>query len=348
MKRLAQRSYRLAQVLVCAMVLTALAAGTATAQRQLKMPVVTGPGTALWKAANEFAERVNARTGGELRIRVFAPGTLVGPTETFEALGKGIIDLSFTTGEYWAGKAAPFAFVTYLPGGFDSPLLYDFWLYERGGIELVRELYAKYNIHLLSLPYYPAEFLLTSKPIASLSDLKGKKLVFSGAMQQKMFTALGAATVAMPTGERVPSIERGVIDGGDFGVPNMALALGAQRVAKHLLRPSLHQPASALELSMNLGLWKSLPDNLKGVLETEAYAAAWSCYRSNVDMDIIALQKMREAGVQEHHLSDADVREARKIAIQTWREMAKGDETAQKLLDSQIAVMKEFGLFREE
>lgn len=275
---------------------------------------------------------------------MYPPGALVGATETLEATGKGVIDMAFSTGEYWAGKDPAFAFVTYLPGGFDNPVQHDLWLYNRGGIELVRELYAKYNVYLLSLPYYPTEYLMTRVPIKSMADLKGKKFVFSGSMQHTLFNKLGASTVFMPTGERISALERGVIDGGDLGVPSTTVAIGADRVAKYLLRPSLHQPSSALELVINMNLWKSLPDNLKTILEREAYDLAWRCYRESLDLDLAALKKMRTEGLQEYTLPESEVNEIKRIARSCWEEEAKKTDLGKKILDSQIAVMKELGL----
>ncbi|MBN2539351.1 MAG: TRAP transporter substrate-binding protein DctP [Deltaproteobacteria bacterium] len=320
-------------------------ASVASAQEyKLKMACVLGPGTAIWKAGNEFTERVDKATNGQVKIKIYPPGALVGTTEVFEALGKGVIDMAFTTGEYWAGKDPAFAFVTYLPGGFDSALQHDFWLYQRGGIELVRELYGKYNIYCLSLPYYPAEYLTSRVPITSLADIKGKKLVLSGAMSNALFTKLGASTVSMPTGERPAALERGVIDGGDLGVPSTTVAIGADRVAKYMLRPSLHQPSSALELSMGMKLWKSLPENLKFVLEEEAYDLAWRNYRYNVDMDLAALKKMREGGLKEYILPEAEVKEVRKLALNAWEETAQKTELGRKMMEGQLLVMKELGL----
>lgn len=311
---------------------------------QLKCPIVLGPGTGIWKSAEEWAGRVKTASGGRLEIKIFPPGALIGPTETFEAISKGVIDLCFTTGEYWAGKNPAFGFVTYLPAGFDSPLQHDYWLYNRGGIELVRKLYAESNIYLLSLPYYPTEYLMTRVPVQSINDIKGKKLVFSGAMQHKLFTKLGAATIFMPTGERPMALERGVIDGGDLGLPSTTVAIGADRVAKYLLRPSLHQPSSVLELSINMDLWKKLPADLKTVLQEEAYELAWRCYRDSVELDILAMKKMRSGGMIEHTLPASEVEEVRKVARQCWEEEALKTKLGKELLESQLAVMKEFGM----
>ena len=338
-------NHRLVRMLLAvAMILTLFATNAMAKEMKLKMASVLGPGTAIWKAAKDFSKRVEKRTDGQIKIKVYSPGSLVGPTEVFEALGKGVIDMAFTTGEYWAGKNKAFAFLTYLPGGFDSPVQHDFWLYERGGMELARQLYAPFGIHLLSLPYYPAEYLTSRVPIRSLSDIKGKKLVFSGAMSHKLFNKLGASTVSMPTGERVTALERGVIDGGDLAAPNLTVAIGAHRVAKYMLRPSLHQPSSALELSINMKLFNSLPDKLKTIVSDEAYDLAWRNYRYSIDADLKAVKKMRDGGLKEHTLSESEVKKVRELAIISWEEMAKTTKLGKQLLDSQIAVMRELNL----
>lgn len=311
---------------------------------KLKCPVVLGPGTGVWKAAQEWAERVKEASAGQLEITLYPPEALIGTAQAFEAVGTGVVDLSFSTGEYWAGKDKAFSFLTHLPMGFESPVLHDYWLYNRGGIELARKLYAKYNIYLLSLPYYPTEYLMTRVPIKSIEDIKGKKLVFSGALQHKLFAELGASTLFMPTGERPVALERGVIDGGDLGVPSTTLSIGADRVAKHMLRPSLHQPSAALELSINMNLWEKLPKELKLILEREAYDLAWRCYRHSQELDNIALEKMKTAGLIEHTLPKDEVEKVRKMARAICKEEALQSEIGRELLESQLAVMREFGL----
>jgi len=312
----------------------------------LKCANVLGPGTGMWKSGTEFAQRVEKATNGQVKIKMYPPEALVGTMEVFEAVGKGVVDMAWFTGEYWAGKDPAFAFVSYLPGGFDSPVQHDFWLYQRGGVEMVRELYAKYNIYCLSLPYYPAEYLMSRVPIKSMADLKGKKLVFSGALAHSLFKKLGVATVTMPTGERPAALERGVIDGGDLGVPSTTIAIGAHRVAKYMLRPSLHQPSTALELSMNMNVWKSMPEDLKQILEAEAYELQWRNYRNTMDLDQEALKKMRAGGLKEYTLPASEVMAIRMEAIKAWQETAQKSPLGQKMMDSQISVMKEFGLLR--
>jgi TRAP-type mannitol/chloroaromatic compound transport system substrate-binding protein len=129
-------------------------------------------------------------------------------------------------------------------------------------------------------------------------------------------------------------------------VPSTTIAIGAHRVAKYMLRPSIHQPSTGLELSMNMNVWKSLPEDLKQIVEAEAYELSWRNYRNTMDLDADALKKMRAGGLKEYTLTDSEVMEIRQLAISAWQETAEKTELGKKMMDSQISVMKEFGLLK--
>jgi TRAP-type C4-dicarboxylate transport system substrate-binding protein len=93
-----------------------------------------------------------------------------------------------------------------------------------------------------------------------------------------------------------------------------------------------------------MDLWNKLPADLKTVLELEAYELAWRCYRNSQELDNVALQKMRAGGLKEFTLPAAEVEEVRKIARECWEEEAQKTEMGKEILDSQVAVMEEFGL----
>jgi len=295
----------------------------------------------------DWSEWVKQLSGGQLDIKVSVAGAIVGPTESLDALGKGILDLSLDTAEYWPGKDPTFAVMAYLPCGFETMDQVDFWLYKRGGLEMLREQYDKYNAYLLAPAYYPAEFIVSRQPIRSLAEFKGKKLVFSGSLPTELFTRLGAAVVQMPTAERMPALERGVIDGGDVGTPNTNVAYGVHKVAKYLITPSIHQPTTILTLIINKDLWKKLPPHLKSLLDAASTEISWRCYREYMQMDRDALKTMKESGVEIITLPESDMREIRKVALSIWNDFGRKTPLANKILDSQIALMKELGVLKD-
>ena len=60
--------------------------------------------------------------------------------------------------------------------------------------------------------------------------------------------------------------------------------------------------------------------------------------------DAAVLSKYQAKGCEIIRFSAADVAAARPKAIEAWRAATKGDALAGKILDSQIAFMKELGL----
>jgi len=313
-------------------------------QYKWKMFSILGQGTAFHKTLVDWSAWVNRLSEGQIEIKVSVAGAIVGSTESLDAVGKRILDMSLDTAEYWPGKDPTFAVMAYLPCGFEKMEQLDFWIYKRGGLEMLREQYDKFNVYLLAPAYYSAEYLVSRKPIRSVADFKGKKLVFSGSLPTELFTRLGASVVQMPTQERMPALERGVIDGGDVGTPNTNVAYGVHRVAKYLIAPSVHQPATALTLLINKNLWSELPSHLKNLLEAAATQISWRCYREYMEMDAEAFKAMKEAGVEIITLPDSDIKQIRKTALSVWNDLGRKTPLSNKILDSQIALMKEFGL----
>ncbi len=75
----------------------------------------------------------------------------------------------------------------------------------------------QYGAKLLMLFPSPPQVLWCKTPVASVDDLKGKKVrVFTTSMAD-LIGGLGATTVTMPFGEVTTSLERGVIDCGITG-----------------------------------------------------------------------------------------------------------------------------------
>jgi TRAP-type mannitol/chloroaromatic compound transport system substrate-binding protein len=311
-----------------------------------KFFAILGPGTALHKTQSDWAAWVKKLSDGQLDISVSVAGAIVGAGQSIDALSKNILQMSVDTAEYWAGKNPTFAVMAYLPCGFENLEQVDFWMYKRGGVEMFKEAYSQFNAHFLAPAYYPMEYLVSKKPIRSLADFQGKKLVFSGSLPTALFTKLGASVVYMPTEERMPALERGVIDGGDIGTPNTNVAYGVHRVAKYLIKPSVHQPYAILALLINKDFWNSLPNNLKQLLEAASRDISWRCYREYMEMDAIALKKMKEAGVEIVTLPDSDIEKIREMALEVWNTEGRKTPLANKILDSQISLMKEIGLLK--
>src|SRR3546814_3014059 len=69
------------------------------------------------------------------------------------------------------------------------------------------------------------------KPVTKTADLKGLKFRTNG-LAIDLFTAMGAAVNALPGGEIVPALDRGLLDGAEFNNATSDRLLGFPDVSK--------------------------------------------------------------------------------------------------------------------
>ena len=91
----------------CVVGLAALSgAPDASAQQSFRMRMQTAVPTAAdeFKMLQKFAGRVEAMTGGRLKIEVLPDGAVVGAFEVLDAVDKGLVESGFAWSHYWSGK----------------------------------------------------------------------------------------------------------------------------------------------------------------------------------------------------------------------------------------------------
>src|SRR3954454_18233295 len=97
------------------------------------------------------------------------------------------------------------------------------------------------------------------KPITKVDDFKGIKYRTVG-ISIDMFTAMGAAVNALPGGEIVSAIDRGLLDAAEFNNASSDRLLGFADVSKVCMLQSYHQNAEQLEITFNKAKFDGLPD----------------------------------------------------------------------------------------
>ena len=90
--------------------------------------------------------------------------------------------------------------------------------------------------------------------------------------------ALGAAVNALPGGEIVAAMDRGLLDAAEFNNASSDRTLGFPDVSKVCMLQSYHQNAEQFEILFNKTKYDALPDKLKAIIAyaTEAASADMS------------------------------------------------------------------------
>jgi TRAP-type mannitol/chloroaromatic compound transport system substrate-binding protein len=264
--------------------------GTAAASATLAAPMIATAQTpkqmrfqSTWPSkdifheyALDFAKKVNDMTGGELKIEVLPAGAVVPAFGLLDAVSKGTLDGGHGVMGYNYGKQSAIALWTSGPAyGMDANMVLA-WHKYGGGKELLAELYKGIGANIVSfltgpMPTQPLGWF--KKPITKAEDLKGLKFRTNG-LAIDLFTAMGAAVNALPGGEIVPAMDRGLLDGAEFNNASSDRLLGFPDVSKICMLQSFHQSSETFEISFNKTKYDALPAKLKAIIENAVEAAS--------------------------------------------------------------------------
>lgn len=226
--------------------------------------------------ANDFAKKVNDMTGGELKIEVLPAGAVVPAFGLLDAVSKGTLDGGHGVLVYHYGKQTALALWGSGPAfGMDANMLLS-WHKYGGGRELLQKLYASIGANVVSFPYgpHPTQPLgWFKKPVTKNEDFKGLKFRTVG-ISIDVFTGLGAAVNALPGGEIIPAMDRGLLDAAEFNNATSDRILGFPDVSKVCMLQSYHQNAEQFEITFNKTKYDALPAKMKAIIENAVEAAS--------------------------------------------------------------------------
>jgi TRAP-type mannitol/chloroaromatic compound transport system substrate-binding protein len=285
--------------------------GAAAAAGAMAAPMIakaqTGPISMRWQStwpskdifheyAQDFAQKVNDMTGGDLKIEVLPAGAVVPAFGLLEAVAKGTLDGGHGVLGYNYGKQNALALWSSGPAfGMDANMILA-WHKYGGGKELMVKLYNSIGmgtVHtFLYGPMATQPFGWFKKPITKTADMKGIKFRTNG-LAVDLFTAMGAAVNALPGGEIVPAMDRGLLDGAEFNNASSDRVLGFPDVSKVCMLQSFHQSAETFEILFNKPKYDALPAKMKAIIANAVEAASADMSWKSIDRyskDYIELQ----------------------------------------------------------
>jgi len=226
--------------------------------------------------AQDFAKKVNDMTGGELKIEVLPAGAVVPAFGLLDAVSKGTLDGGHGVMGYNYGKQSAIALWTSGPVfGMDANMVLA-WHKYGGGKELLEKLYTSIGANVTSfltgpMPTQPLGWF--KQPITKKEDLQGLKFRTNG-LAIDLFTAMGAAVNALPGGEIVPAMDRGLLDGAEFNNASSDRVLGFPDVSKVCMLQSFHQSSEQFEITFNKTKYEALPPKMKAIIANAVEASS--------------------------------------------------------------------------
>jgi TRAP-type C4-dicarboxylate transport system substrate-binding protein len=213
------------------------------------------------EAAMSWAQEVERRTGGRVKITIFPGGTLTAANQCYDGVVNGISDIGMSVFAYTRGRF-PVMEACDLPLGYPSGLV---------ATRVVNEYYSTVkpkeldDVKVLYLHAHGPGLLHTKKPVKTLEDLSKMKIRSTG-LSAKVVKALGAVPVAMPQGETYESLQKGIVE-GTFGPIEVLKGWRQAEVIKYTTNCYSVGYTTAMFVVMNKDKWASLPADIQKIIE---------------------------------------------------------------------------------
>jgi TRAP-type C4-dicarboxylate transport system substrate-binding protein len=252
------------------------------------------------KICEEFIKDLEARSGGELKIRFFPGGTLLTAPKMYDGVVEGIADIGFSNLSYTYGRFRMSEALD-LPLGFPNA-----WVANHVANDFFKQFKPKEwdKIHMLSMHTSPVNVVLTAtKPVNKMEDLKGMTIRGQGVIAD-VVSALGATPRPIPMAEAYEAMQKRVFQG--LMIPMETLrAFRLAEVSKYITECWPIGQVYTFYLIMNKDSWNKLPANLKKIFNEypfeEKLATLWN------ELDIDGKKLATVTGLQFIELKGAEI-----------------------------------------
>ena len=287
--------------------------------------------------ACEFLSKAVAEASdNKFQIQVFAAGEIIPALAIVDGVQSGTVEMGYTGSYFYMGKDPAFAFGTGIPFGPNSRQI-NGWFYQGGGLDLLNEFYATYN--LLKLPGGNTGTQMGGwfrKEIKSIADINGLKMRIGG-LAGTILQTMGLVPQQLAAGDTYTALERGTLDAVEWVGPYDDEKLGFVKIAPYYYYPSFWEGNSALSLFINLSKWRELPPAYQSLLKTAAMAAATDMQAKYDVQNPPALRRLLSSGAQLRTFPQDLLQEAYRASNKVYQELSDKNAHFKKLHDHLIS-----------
>jgi TRAP-type transport system periplasmic protein len=311
---------------------TALSAGTAAAQTEIKFGHVGEPGSLFDQSAQEFAKRANAKLGSKAKVVVYGSSQLGGDGELMKKLKLGTVDLALPS-TVMSSQVPAF-------GVFEMPYLVK----DRVHMAKIRDqvvnptlvpIAEKSGYHIIAVWENGFRQITNNKhPIVKPADLQGLKLrVPGGTWRVKMFKAYGANPSPLAFSEVFVALQTGVMDAQENPLAQIYPARFYE-VQKYLsMTGHVYTPAYVTAGAS----WAKLPPDVQKTLKDTAIEMEPEVYKIASGLDDSLLKKLKDSGMQ---VNEADKNAFIEASKPIYEEFSKEVPGGKELIDKSLALGK--------
>ncbi len=307
-----------------------------------RMQSVDDPGLMEYKMIPiALADRVRELSGGRLDIKVFPPGGMVPSFEVWDALRKGVFEMTQHYLVYWSGKEPAFKAAQEWPACND-PLQGVIWIYHYGGMEITNKMTLKYGVRYIGATPMEREHIWSKKPVKGVADLKGLKMRAAGVAAES-FALMGASIVTVPGGEIYQALERGVIDACEFTFPTVNYAYGFHEVTKYIAMPT-YSGGGWYDWMVNEKAWAELPDDLKKIVDVAIREITYNYWmKLRVETEVVLDKLKNKHGMTFVYWTPEDMKMLEKARYDTMVKYAQASPLYAEKFKSMMELAEKLG-----
>ncbi|MBT3485770.1 MAG: TRAP transporter substrate-binding protein DctP [Desulfobacula sp.] len=284
-----------------------------------------------------FSDSAKKRSDGKVIIQVFAAPEIVegGSPAVYEAVQRGVLDMAHQAGIFASGMAPigdvefglPFAFEVKKGTTFQESAaeIRDFY-FNSGLVDLIREEYAKNDLHWLDMHSYGYLYVYSKKEITDCSQIKNLKIASWG-LQQVFHKKIAQTAVEIAPEEMYMSLKLGMIDAALYDVSAIS-GLHWDEVAPYWLA-DIGGDMIFGHIVIGQKQWNKLPKDIQEIVNAAA--------KDYWDATVVEYEKMMNE-TQSKHLKRVDLGDACRQSIKaagrtTWDDAAKADAASAKAVE---------------
>lgn len=304
-----------------------------------KMISTWGSGNVHFTIDQRFTELVSQLTNGKFQITNYGEGEICAANQVFDTVQSGTVECAGDWAGYWAGKDPAFELLSTTMNLFTG-MDYYVWFEQGGGLEVAQDLYGQYGLVWFPiLCHFSESGIRSSKPITSIKDLQTMKTRLGGVMAGRVGAKLGFNITTVAASELYESLQRGVIDAGEFSGPNADSTLKLEEVAKYWVEPCWYQSAGNNGVMINQEAWDSLPVEYQEAIVTAAATCRGEGMARYAWLDSVATNRMlEEEGVTVTYMNEEDLEIIHQTITEVYEEEAAVNPNFKMVYDS----MKEY------
>jgi TRAP-type C4-dicarboxylate transport system substrate-binding protein len=279
-----------------------------------------------------FAEQLDKRSNGALKVNVYPGSSLMKVNAQFSAIRKGALDMTLLPLPYAGGEVAELN-IALMPGLVTSYEQGYAWKKSEVGKALT-DLLADKGVVIVTWIWQAGGAASRSVPIIAPEDTKGLKFRGGSREMDMVAKAAGATTLSIPSNETYAAMQTGAVDVVTTSATSL-ISFRLQEVSKHLTISKTGKSYWFMlePLLMSKAIFDKLPKDQQALIMTVgAEMEKFALEGARAD-DASISDAYLKAGAKVYDLPDAAL--AKWVALSrttAWKDYAERSEGCAKLL----------------